>query len=233
MADLITDPKELYTALASVTDKTGLLDFMRRVTAIQETQGKTMLILSSTWTFKELESGGNGVPVTEVSKHTGFPEMMDGRLKTLHPLVHGGFLWRLDNPQDLADMAKHGITPIDMAVVNLYDFDGTVAKYEKGEKTFADVIENIDIGWPSMLRSAAKWAKSVIVDPADYADVLGDMDANKWRLTAKLKAKLQAKVFTQTASYDTKIGKFLGEHQAELTEYFEALDARILATKAK
>lgn len=219
----------LYTALASVTEKAGLCDFMKEVTTIQEANDKVMLILSTWGTYKTL--GDGNVKVKEVSAHTGFPEMMDGRLKTIHPLVHWGFLGRLDNQEDLEKMAEHRIIPIDMAVVNLYDFDGTVEKYKKGEKTFSDVIENIDIGWPSMLRSAGKWAKIVVADIADYGDVLGDMKSNEWTITSKLKAKLQAKVFTLTASYDAKIGAFLNSHQAELTQYFEELDKRISQTK--
>jgi len=218
-----------YTALASVTDKTGLWKFLEWVTATQIFHGRAMQILSTGWTYNNLV--GQWLDVTEVSAYTWFPEMMDGRVKTLHPLIHWGFLGRLYNPGDLASMLEHWIVPIDMAIVNLYNFDGTVKKYKKWECTFADVMENIDIWWPSMLRSAAKWAKFVIADPADYDNVLEDMEKNEWKITPRLQALLQARVFTITAWYDTQISDFLNTHQAELAEYLEEIEQKIAQMK--
>ncbi|MGL5153794.1 MAG: bifunctional phosphoribosylaminoimidazolecarboxamide formyltransferase/IMP cyclohydrolase, partial [Aeromonas veronii] len=159
--------RPIRRALLSVSDKTGILEFAK---ALNE---RGVALLSTGGTAKLL--GEAGLPVTEVSDYTGFPEMMDGRVKTLHPKVHGGILGRRD--QDDAIMAQHAISPIDMVVVNLYPFAATVAK---AGCTLADAVENIDIGGPTMVRSAAKNHKDVaiVVKAADYDRVIREMDAN-------------------------------------------------------
>jgi phosphoribosylaminoimidazolecarboxamide formyltransferase/IMP cyclohydrolase len=191
-------------ALLSVSDKSGLADF---ATALVKQHGYTLL--STGGTAKLLAE--KGLPVTEVSQHTGFPEMMEGRVKTLHPKIHGGLLCRRDKADHLAAAAEHGIDLIDLVVVNLYPFEQTVAK---PHVEFEEAIENIDIGGPSMLRSAAKNHDSVTVvcDPADYGAVLTAL-AEPAGLGA-LRRKLALKVFQRTGSYDTAIAAYL-EKQAE------------------
>ncbi len=191
-------------ALLSVSDKSGLADF---ATALVKQHGYTLL--STGGTAKLLAE--KGLPVTEVSQHTGFPEMMEGRVKTLHPKIHGGLLCRRDKEDHLAAAKQHGIDLIDLVVVNLYPFEQTVAK---PHVEFEDAIENIDIGGPSMLRSAAKNHESVTVvcDPTDYNAVLAALAAPA-ELTA-LRRKLALKVFQRTGSYDTAIAAYL-EKQAE------------------
>lgn len=187
------------TALLSVSDKTGLVPFAR---ALVETHGYRLL--STGGTAKLLES--EGIPVTEVSDHTGFPEMMEGRVKTLHPKIHGGLLARRDKEDHLAAAEAHGIDLIDLVVVNLYPFEATVAK---PDVSFELAIENIDIGGPSMLRSAAKnhAAVTVVVDAADYDRVLTAMpDADA---LAKLRRELALKVFERTAAYEGAIANYL------------------------
>ena len=182
------------TALLSVSDKTGLVPFAR---ALVETHGYRLL--STGGTAKLLES--EGIPVTEVSDHTGFPEMMEGRIKTLHPKIHGGLLARRDKEDHLAAAEAHGIDLIDLVVVNLYPFEATVAK---PDVSFELAIENIDIGGPSMLRSAAKnhAAVTVVVDAADYDRVLTAMRTDA---LAKLRRELALKVFERTAAYEGAI----------------------------
>ncbi len=161
-----------------------------------------MEILSTGGTAKFIAA--LGIPVTEVSDFTGFPEMLDGRVKTLHPKVHGGLLYRRDLPEHCKQAAEHGILPIDLVVVNLYPFEQTVAK--EGV-TREEAIEQIDIGGPSMLRSASKNhdAVTVVVDPADYAVVLTEMDEHKGATTLKTRERLAIKVFQRTAAYDAAI----------------------------
>jgi len=192
-------------ALLSVSDKTGLVEF---ATALVKRFGYR--ILSTGGTAKLLAE--KGLPVTEVSQHTGFPEMMEGRVKTLHPKIHGGLLCRRDKPDHLAAAKEHGIALIDLVVVNLYPFEQTVAK---PGVHFEEAIENIDIGGPSMLRSAAKNHESVTVvcDPADYNGVVVALE-NPTQLAA-LRCKLALKVFQRTGSYDTAIAKYLEAQQAE------------------
>jgi phosphoribosylaminoimidazolecarboxamide formyltransferase/IMP cyclohydrolase len=192
-------------ALLSVSDKTGLVEF---ATALVRSHGYTLL--STGGTAKLL--AGAGLPVTEVGAHTGFPEMMDGRVKTLHPKIHGGLLARRDLPEHLAAAQAHGIALIDLVVVNLYPFEQTVAK---PGVHFDEAIENIDIGGPSMLRSAAKNHASVTVvcDPADYTAVLAALpDASA---LATLRRRLALKVFQRTGSYDTAIARYLEAQAAE------------------
>jgi phosphoribosylaminoimidazolecarboxamide formyltransferase/IMP cyclohydrolase len=196
-------------ALISVSDKTGVLDFARALSA----QGVN--ILSTGGTAKLLAD--NGVPVTEVADYTGFPEMLDGRVKTLHPKVHGGILARRDFPEHVAKLAEHHIPTIDMVVVNLYPFQATVAKEDC---SLEDAIENIDIGGPTMLRSAAKNHKDVVVvcDPADYSRVLAEM--KEGTIAYDTRFMLAKKVFAHTAQYDGAITNYLtslGEDKAHAT----------------
>lgn len=191
-------------ALLSVSDKTGLAEF---ATALVTQHGYTLL--STGGTAKLLAA--QNLPVTEVSQHTGFPEMMEGRVKTLHPKIHGGLLCRRDKAEHMAAAAQHDIDLIDLVVVNLYPFEQTVAK---PHVEFEEAIENIDIGGPSMLRSAAKNHESVTVvcDPSDYSAVLAAL-VNPATLSA-LRRKLALKVFQRTGSYDTAIAAYL-EKQAD------------------
>jgi len=195
-------------ALLSVSDKRGLVDF---ATALVRQHGYKLL--STGGTAKLLAEAG--LPVTEVSAHTGFPEMMEGRVKTLHPKIHGGLLCRRDKPDHLAAAKQHGIDLIDLVVVNLYPFEQTVAK---PHVEFEEAIENIDIGGPSMLRSAAKNHESVTVvcDPADYPNVLTAIAAGEGSAELKaLRRKLALKVFQRTGAYDTAIAKYLETQQDE------------------
>ncbi len=185
-------------ALISVSDKRGVIEFARALAALG------WEIVSTGGTARAI--GEAGVKVTPVEKITGFPEMMDGRVKTLHPAVHGGLLARRGVPGDLKAMERHGIAPIDLVAVNLYPFRETIAR---PHVTLADAVEQIDIGGPSMLRSAAKNHESVvvIVDPADYARVLGALKAGG--VSAELRRELAVKVFRETASYDAAIAQYL------------------------
>lgn len=197
-------------ALISVTDKTGVVEFAR--TLVDEFGVE---IISTGGTAKAIE--GAGIPVTPIEAYTGFPEMMDGRVKTLHPKVHGGLLARRDSEQHMAEAAEHGIKMIDMVVVNLYEFEKTVAM---PDVTFANAIEHIDIGGPSMLRSAAKNADAVTVvsDPADYNKVLDEMRANDGATTLATRRALQAKVYKTTAAYDGAIAAWLAAQAGEGTQ---------------
>jgi phosphoribosylaminoimidazolecarboxamide formyltransferase/IMP cyclohydrolase len=189
-------------ALISVSDKSGLVDFARALAA------QSVAILSTGGTAQALKDAG--IAVTDVAEHTGFPEMMDGRLKTLHPRVHGGLLAIRGNAEHDAAAAAHGIAPIDLLVVNLYPFEATVAK----GALFEDCIENIDIGGPAMIRAAAKnhVAVTVVVDPEDYGPVLDAMAGNGGATTPDLRKALAAKAYARTAAYDAAIGTwFAGE----------------------
>jgi phosphoribosylaminoimidazolecarboxamide formyltransferase/IMP cyclohydrolase len=196
-------------ALLSVSDKRGLADFASVLVA---RHGYTLL--STGGTARLLAE--KGLPVTEVSEHTGFPEMMEGRVKTLHPKIHGGLLCRRDKPEHLAQAAEHGIALIDLVVVNLYPFEETVAK---PAVSFEEAVENIDIGGPSMLRSAAKNHESVTVvcDPDDYDAVLAALEAEKSdpAKLAALRRALALKVFQRTGRYDTAIAHYLEAQAAE------------------
>lgn len=201
-------------ALVSVTDKTGVVAFVK---ALEEEFG--VEVISTGGTARVLEEAG--VHVVPIEQYTGFPEMMDGRVKTLHPKVHGGLLARRDDPAHMAEAAEHGIGMIDLVCVNLYEFEKTVAK---PDVTFDDAIEHIDIGGPSMLRSAAKNAASVTVvsDPADYDEVLEAMRGNDGCTTLELRRYLQLKVYDTTAAYDAAIADYLAERYAE--DFPEELD---------
>jgi phosphoribosylaminoimidazolecarboxamide formyltransferase/IMP cyclohydrolase len=191
---------KIERAIISVTDKTGIVDFARSLSKFG------VEILSTGGTARTLREGG--ISVTDISDYTGFPEMMDGRVKTLHPKVHGGLLGLRDNPEHVEMMEKYGIKTIDMVIVNLYQFEKTVAK--EGV-SLDEAIENIDIGGPSMLRSSAKNFKgvTVIVDPVDYNVVLEEMGASGGKTTLKTRFRLAKKVFGLTHSYDGAISQYL------------------------
>ena len=187
-------------ALISVSDKSGILEFAQGL----DQQG--VKILSTGGTAKLLAD--NGIPVTEVADYTGFPEMLDGRVKTLHPGVHGGILHRRDHPDHVAAVAEHGIAPIDMVVVNLYAFEKTAAR---AGVTTAELIENIDIGGPSMLRSAAKNFTDVAVvsNAADYPALTEELHANAGQLSLETRWRLARAAFATTAAYDSAIATTL------------------------
>ena len=189
-------------ALISVSDKAGIVGLA------EELNSFGVQLLSTGGTAKLIREAG--IPVMDVSDYTGFPGMMDGRVKTLHPKVHGALLGLRDNPEHIAAMAKHNIEPIDMVVVNLYPFEATVAKEGC---TLEDAIENIDIGGPTMLRSAAKNNKfvTVLVDPADYAPVIAEMKQNSGEVSVETNFKLGVKVYQYTAAYDGAISNWLGK----------------------
>ena len=196
----------IQSALISVSDKTGLVEFAKELAAMN------VSILSTGGTAQLLKK--NGIAVTEVADYTGFPEMMDGRVKTLHPKVHGGILARRDMASHMDAIAKHGINTIDMVVVNLYPFQQTVAKEDC---TLEDAIENIDIGGPAMLRSAAKNYRDVAVvcDPADYADIIAEMKKNDGSLSTDTKFELSKKTFSHTAQYDGAIANYMSSLKAD------------------
>jgi phosphoribosylaminoimidazolecarboxamide formyltransferase/IMP cyclohydrolase len=189
-------------ALMSVSNKKGVVDFAKELSSMG------IEILSTGGTAKALRDAG--IPVVEVSDYTGFPEMLDGRLKTLHPKIHGGLLSRRSHPRDMEDIKKHDIKPIDMVVVNLYPFEETVSK---PGVTFEEAIENIDIGGPTMLRAASKNFQdvAVVVDPDDYGPILGEMKASKGEISREMKLNLAKKVFAHTARYDALIADYLTE----------------------
>jgi phosphoribosylaminoimidazolecarboxamide formyltransferase / IMP cyclohydrolase len=189
----------IQRALISVFDKTGVVHFAQALHAAK------VEIISTGGTAKTLRE--HGVPVKELSEHTGFPEMLDGRVKTLHPKVHGGLLYIRKNPEHESSIQKQGIEPIDLVVVNLYPFEQTVAK---PNVSLGDAIENIDIGGPAMLRSAAKNHESVTVlmDPNDYTEVAAQI-TNTGNTTLELRRKLAARVFARTSAYDAAIAAHL------------------------
>ncbi|HET7512146.1 MAG TPA: bifunctional phosphoribosylaminoimidazolecarboxamide formyltransferase/IMP cyclohydrolase [Chthoniobacterales bacterium] len=201
---------KIKRALISVSDKAGLVDFARGL----EEQGVEIVSTGGTATLLRQE----GVRAIDISAFTGFPEILDGRVKTLHPKVHGALLYLRGNKEHEAAAAEHGIEPIDLVVVNLYPFQATVAK--PGVK-LSEAIEQIDIGGPSMLRSASKNYQSVtvIVDPADYAAVLEEMRDRDGETTLKLRERLAIKAFLTTAEYDRAIACFLNEKQKTETSF--------------
>ena len=186
-------------ALVSLSDKTGAVELCKALSA------SGVEIVSSGGTAEHLRKAG--VPVIELGAFTGFPEMLDGRVKTLHPAVHAGLLARRDLPEHLDTLAKHGLKPIDLVVVNLYPFEATVAK---SDHTFEQAIENIDIGGPTMLRSAAKnWdGVGVVTDPGDYARVLEEIKGGG--LTRAFRFELMRRCFERVAAYDAAIANYLG-----------------------
>jgi phosphoribosylaminoimidazolecarboxamide formyltransferase/IMP cyclohydrolase len=199
-------------ALISLTDKSGIEDFAKALTEMG------IEILSTGGTAKKMRD--NGIPVTDVSEFTGFPEMLDGRVKTLHPLVHGGILNQRENADHQQQCTEHGIKPIDIVAVNLYAFEKTVTD---PKCTLGDAIENIDIGGPTLLRASAKNFQdvTVIVDPADYDQVLAEI-RETGNTTLKTRFKLAVKVFQLTSAYDTAIADWLVNVDVDSNPYFNA-----------
>ena len=194
-------------AILSVTDKTGLVDFARQLS------GLGIELISTGGTAKLLRD--SGITVKDISELTGFPEMLDGRVKTLHPKVHGGILHRRENPAHTAAIAEHGIQPIDMVVVNLYAFEKTAAR---PGVAFEELIENIDIGGPSMIRSAAKnfHDVAVVTAPADYPAIAEELARSGCVLSLETKWRLAQKAFATTAAYDSAIASTLEKIPADL-----------------
>lgn len=192
-------------ALLSVTDKSGLVEFGKFLA------DRGVQILSTGGTAKLLRE--NGIPVMEVSEYTGFPEILDGRVKTLHPKIHGGILGRRDLPAHREQMEKHDIPPIDLVVVNLYQFEKAIAQPGCG---LEEAIENIDIGGPTLLRAAAKNYSyvTVVVDPADYAKIMQEMKAHHGATSLGTRFQLARKVFELTSAYDTAIAHYLKDKLA-------------------
>jgi len=190
----------IQRAILSVTDKTGLVDFARRLSAFG------VELVSTGGTAKLLRD--SGITVKDISDLTGFPEMLDGRVKTLHPKVHGGILHRREDPKHVAAVKEHGIQPIDMVVVNLYAFEKTAAK---AGAQFEELIENIDIGGPSMIRSAAKNFQDVaiVTSPSDYDSIASEMEQTGGALSKETKWRLAQKAFATTAAYDSAIASTL------------------------
>jgi phosphoribosylaminoimidazolecarboxamide formyltransferase/IMP cyclohydrolase len=190
-------------ALMSVSDKSGIVEFAQGLSKLG------IEILSTGGTAKILRNAQ--LKIKDVSDYTKFPELLGGRLKTLHPKIHGGLLWRRDNQKDMDEIATHKIDTIDMVIVNLYPFEETVSK---PDASFNEAIENIDIGGPTMLRAASKNFKdvTVIVDPADYKKVLDELNTNDSEVSYDTKFYLAQKVFTHTARYDTLIASYLSKY---------------------
>src|SRR6476469_9585631 len=203
-------PRRVTRALLSVSDKSGLIEFARALAA------HGLDLVSTGGTAKAIAAAG--LKVTDVSELTGFPEMMDGRVKTLHPKVHGGLLAIRNNAEHARAMKAHGIAPIDLLVVNLYPFEATV---DKGAG-FEECIENIDIGGPAMIRAAAKNHDdvAVVVEAADYQAVLDELAANTGATTLPLRRRLAAKAYARTAAYDAAISNwFAAQLEADAPDY--------------
>lgn len=198
---------QITRAIVSVSDKAGLTELGAALARHK------IEILSTGGSAKALAEAG--VPVVEVANHTGFPEIMDGRVKTLHPKIHGGILARRDHPKDQAAMEDHDIGAIDLIVINLYPFEATVAS----GASYDDCVENIDIGGPAMIRAAAKNHAhvAVVTDPSDYDEIVAALDANDGKLPAELRRRLAAKAYARTAAYDGAITAWLS---GELGEAF-------------
>ncbi len=217
----MTEPKPIIRrALLSVSDKTGIEDFARALAA------RGIELVSTGGTAKALKAAG--LAVRDVADLTGFPEMMDGRVKTLHPAVHGGILALRDQPEHVHAMQVHGIGGIDLVAINLYPFEATIAR----DAAFDEAIENIDIGGPAMIRAAAKnhgWV-AVVVDPADYGRVLAEMEAGDGGTSDELRRQLAAKAFARTAAYDAAISGWFASELGEDTPDWFALPGRLRQT---
>jgi phosphoribosylaminoimidazolecarboxamide formyltransferase / IMP cyclohydrolase len=210
--------RRVTRALISVSDKTALIDLARSLA------GYGIELVSTGGTRKAL--GDAGIAALDVSELTGFPEMMDGRVKTLHPAVHGGLLAIRDNKDHAAAMQKHGVRPIDLLVVNLYPFESTVAQ----GADFTTCIENIDIGGPAMIRAAAKNHSdvTVVVDPGDYTVVLAELTRHKGMTTLALRRMLAAKAYARTAVYDAAIASWFAHELAETAPVYRAIGGRLI-----
>src|SRR5215813_4338791 len=210
--------RRVARALLSVSDKTGLIDFANALAA------RGVELISTGGTAKAIAAAG--LKVKDVSELTGFPEMMDGRVKTLHPKVHGGLLAIRGNKDHVAAMAEHKIKPIDLLVVNLYPFEATVAK----GAAFDDCVENIDIGGPAMIRAAAKnhTDVTVIVDPADYDKLLGEMAANDGATTLDFRKHLAARAYGRTAAYDAAISGWFADQLKENAPDYRTFGGKLI-----
>jgi phosphoribosylaminoimidazolecarboxamide formyltransferase/IMP cyclohydrolase len=221
----MTDLRRITRALISVSDKTGLVEFARALA------GHGIALISTGGTRKTLADAG--LKVLDVSEVTGFPEMMDGRVKTLHPKVHGGLLAMRDNAEHQAAMKMHGIAPIDLLVVNLYPFEATVAKDADPRSgpgaSFDTCIENIDIGGPAMIRAAAKNHAdvAVIVDADDYAPLIAELKANNGATTLALRKKLAAKAYARTAAYDAAISNWFVQQLGDSAPAWRAIGGKL------
>ena len=215
-----SDSARVTRALVSVSDKTGIVDFARALAALG------IELISTGGTHKVLREAG--VKVADVSDITDFPEMMDGRVKTLHPKVHGGLLAIRENPEHEAAMLAHGIAAIDLLVVNLYPFEATLAR----NANFDECLENIDIGGPAMIRAAAKNHADVVVviEPADYARVLAQLQANAGCTDLALRRALAQKAYARTAAYDAAISNWLAGEIGEATPDYRAFGGRLVQT---
>jgi phosphoribosylaminoimidazolecarboxamide formyltransferase/IMP cyclohydrolase len=202
----MSELRKISRAFISVSDKTGVIEFARAL------KGFGVHIISTGGTARSLREAG--IDVTEVSDVTGFPEMMDGRVKTLHPKIHGAFLALRDNDEHVRSMHDHGIEPIDLVVVNLYPFESTIAK---DDVSLEEAIENIDIGGPAMIRSASKnWRDvAVVTDPRLYTQIIDEMNANDGSLSFETRQRLAALSFTRTASYDLAISSYLSRQLSD------------------
>jgi phosphoribosylaminoimidazolecarboxamide formyltransferase / IMP cyclohydrolase len=211
-------PRRVTRALLSVSDKSGLIEFARALV------GHGVELISTGGTAKAIAAAG--LKVRDVAELTGFPEMMDGRVKTLHPKVHGGLLAIRDNADHATAMRAHGIAPIDLLVVNLYPFEATVDKVAG----FVECIENIDIGGPAMIRAAAKNHDdvTVVVEPQDYRAVLDELAANKGATTLSLRRRLAAKAYARTAAYDAAISNWFARELKTEAPDFRAFGGRII-----
>jgi len=208
-----SDPKRVTRALLSVSDKSGLVEFARALA------DRGVALVSTGGTRKALAA--SGLAVQDVSDTTGFPEMMDGRVKTLHPAVHGGLLAVRASPEHQAALLAHGIAPIDLLVVNLYPFEATLA----AGRSYDECVETIDIGGPAMIRAAAKNHAdvAVVVEPADYDAVLADLAAHDGAVTLTLRRRLAQKAYARTAAYDAAISNWLAGEIGEATPAFRAI----------
>ena len=215
---MIDHPRRVTRALLSVSDKSGLIEFARALAA------HGVELVSTGGTAKAIAAAG--LKVKDVSELTGFPEMMDGRVKTLHPKVHGGLLAIRDNAEHASAMAAHGIAPIDLLVVNLYPFEATV---DKGAG-FAECIENIDIGGPAMIRAAAKNHDdvAVVVEARDYQAVLDELAANQGGTTLSLRRRLAAKAYARTAAYDAAISNWFARELKTDAPDYRAFGGRLI-----
>src|SRR5665213_251516 len=215
---MTSQPRRINRALLSVSDKTGLVDFAKTLA------GFHVELISTGGTAKALKDAG--LKVLDVSELTGFPEMMDGRVKTLHPKVHGGLLAIRDNKEHAAAMDQYAIKPIDLLVVNLYPFEANVAK----GASFDDCIENVDIGGPAMIRAAAKNHAdvTVVVEPADYEMLLAELKQHAGMTSLELRQKLAAKAYARTAAYDAAISNWFADALHDNAPDYRAFGGKLI-----